>query len=349
MKKLMNPPISQANHAAVDARWLALHDEPVLDPDRRIIDPHHHLWDRKGMEYEADELLADLYCGHDIRATVFVQCRTHYRDHDPPLLRPVGETEYVARLAADIDQAHPQLQACKGIICHADLTAGDQLEAVLKAHIEAGRGRVKGVRHSTAWDADPEVFNPELGGGPHMLREESFRTGVARLAEWGLTYDAWVYHPQIPEVAALARACPQAIIVLNHAGGPVGIGKYAASPRAVFEEWLHSMRELASCPNVSVKLGGLAMRISGTTFHQQATPPGSEALAERWAPYVHACIEAFGPQRCMFESNFPVDKASCSYAVLWNAFKRLAARYSEEDQDALFFGTAQRVYALAIE
>jgi len=344
----MSHPTSQANHPTVDARWLALHDEPILEPGRRIIDPHHHLWDRKGMKYEAGELTSDLLCGHDIRATVFAQCRTHYREHGPLALRPVGETEYAARIAAQIDANHPQLHACQGIICHADMASGDALDEVLRAHIKAGQGRVKGVRHSTAWDRDPEVFNPELGGGPHALAHEPFRAGVAHLATLGLSFDTWVYHPQIPEVAALARACPQTTIVLNHAGGPVGIGKYAASPHAVFDDWLRAMHELATCPNVYVKLGGLAMRISGTTFHKQATPPDSLALAERWQPYVDACVDAFDASRCMFESNFPVDKASCSYPVLWNAFKRLARRYSEAEKDALFFDTARRVYRLDV-
>ncbi len=343
----MSHPSDQAKHPTVDTRWLRLHDEPILDPGQHIIDPHHHLWDRKGMQYEAAELVEDLDCGHDIRATVFVQCRTHYRTDGPAVLRPVGETEYVVRLAEQIDREHPRRHACKGIICHADLASGDDLKVALAAHMEAGAGRLRGVRHSTAWDADPDVFNPELGGGPHALADERLRTGLAYVASQGMTFDAWVYHPQIDEVTALARACPQATIVLNHAGGPVGIGTYADSRVTVFADWSRSMHALAACPNVVVKLGGLAMRISGTDFHQRPTPPDSLALAERWAPYVHGCIDAFGPQRCMFESNFPVDKASCSYAVLWNAFKRLAAQYSEAERDALFFGTAERVYGLA--
>ena len=335
-----------AAHLKVDPEWLALRSEPILDPGRTIVDPHHHLWDRAGLSYEASELTRDLLSGHKVRGTVFVQCRTHYRESGPQWLRPVGETEYVVRIAEDIDKAHPLFGACAGIVGHADLNLGAAVEKVVVAHVEAGRGRFRGVRHSSAWDANSVVYNPELGAVRYMMRSSRFRDGVARVASMGLSFDAWVYHPQIPEVTELARACPEATIVLNHVGGPIGVGPYAADRVGVFSEWREAMRELAGCENVFVKLGGLAMRISGHTFHEQTMPPNSETLALAWRPFVETSIELFGADRCMFESNFPVDKASCSFAILWNAFKRLASVASDEDQDKLLSATAARVYRL---
>ncbi|MGD9942106.1 MAG: amidohydrolase [Burkholderiaceae bacterium] len=339
---------AKAAHPHVNDEWLSRHDEPVIEPDRRIVDPHHHLWNRPGMEYEAPALLADLQSGHDIRATVFVQCRSRYRDSGPEELRPIGETEYVVDAAEAVDRADPSRRACAGIVGYADMRLGAAVQPVLEAHLQAGGGRFRGIRHSAAWSDDPVIFNPELGAVEHMLRMPAFQAGVDCVGRMGLSFDAWVYHPQIPDVAALARACPDTMIVLDHAGGPLGIGRFAADTAAVYRDWRRDMAGLATCPNVVVKLGGLAMRISGHHFHQQPAPPDSQALATAWRPYVEFCIEAFGADRCMFESNFPVDKASCSYRVLWNAFKRLAAGCSEPEKTALFESTASRVYRLSV-
>lgn len=325
--------------------WLALHAEPALHPEWPVIDPHHHLWARPGWHYDADEWLRDLDCGHQVQATVLVQCRAFYTPDGPEALRPVGETAHAAQCGEHAaSPGRPRI--CAGIVGHADLTLGDAVAPVLEAHALAGRGRFRGIRHSTAWDRDPVIANPELGGAAELLADPRFRARVARLAPLGLSYDAWLYHPQIDEVGPLARAFPNTTIVLNHLGGPLGIGRFAGRRAEVFAHWRKSIVRLAQYPNVSVKLGGLAMRISGRDFHRRARPAASDALADDWRPWIKVAIEAFGPQRCMFESNYPVEKASCAYGVLWNAFKRLCKPFSAGERDALLRATAARVYRL---
>ncbi|MGE0800509.1 MAG: amidohydrolase [Lautropia sp.] len=332
---------------AVDPHWLASHDEPALEPQRPVIDAHHHLWDHAGWPYGLDEWLAELDSGHRVVATVFVQCRSYYRRDGPEALRPVGETGYAAACAERCAAGPPGTPlACAGIVAHADLRLGAAVRPVLLAHLEAGAGRMRGIRHSTAWDPDPVVANPELGTVAGLAADSNFRAGFAELAPLGLSYDAWVYHPQIDEIAALARAFPETSIILDHAGGPAGIGRHS-DRAAVWSSWCRSMDALAACPNVTVKLGGLAMRINGSDFHCRPKPPDSAALAESFRPWVRGCIERFGADRCLFESNFPVDKASTGYRTLWNAFKRLAAEYPERDRGLLLAGTAARVYHLA--
>ena len=336
-----------SHYLSVREDWLARRVEPILEPDLPIVDPHHHLWDRGGWRYLLDELLADLNAGHRITDTVFIQCRAFHRAHGPEELRPVGETEFVNGVAAmSASGGYGPARICAGIIGHANLALGAKVEAVLEAHIRAGGGRFRGIRHITAWDADPVTLNPGNPAPEGLMGTAAFREGFAKLAAMDLTFDAWLYHPQIPELTALARAFPGARIVLDHVGGPLGIGRYAGRQKDVFAAWEPAIRELAACANVHVKLGGLGMRINGFGFDAQAEPPGSEALAAAWKPYIDTCIDAFGPGRCMFESNFPVDKGSYSYAVGWNTFKRLAAGASAAEKAALFAGTATRFYRL---
>jgi predicted TIM-barrel fold metal-dependent hydrolase len=217
---------------------------------------------------------------------------------------------------------------------------------VLEAHIRAGGGRFRGIRHITAYDADPSLMNPAYSPPPGLMGDKTFREGFACLAPLNLTFDAWLYHPQIGDVTALARAFPDTGICLNHVGGPLAIGSYAGKRDDVFATWSKSIRELATCRNVVVKVGGMAMRINGWDFHEKADPPSSEALAAAWKPYVETCIEAFGASRCMFESNFPVDKGSYGYGSFWNAGKLLAKGASASDKTDLFSGTAARFYRL---
>ncbi len=327
--------------------WLAQWHEPVIEPDLPIIDPHHHLWDRPDWRYVGDELLADLECGHKVLTTVFAQCRERYRPDGPVALKPLGETEFVVQVAHALEVRRGSARSvCAGIVGHADLTLGAQVRAVLEAQVRAAEGRFRGIRHAAAFDADPALAltMPRVSAG--LLRDARFRAGFTCLADLDLSFDAWVYHPQLGDVLALAQAFPETSIVLDHLGGPLGIGAYATRRDAVFAEWRAAILALAACPNVSVKLGGLGMRLCGFGFCDQPHPPTSEQLAGAWRPWVETCIEAFGSQRCMFESNFPVDRGSCSYAVLWNAFKRLAAGYSAADKGLLFAGTAARVYRL---
>ncbi|MBT4687863.1 MAG: amidohydrolase family protein, partial [Rhodospirillaceae bacterium] len=170
--------------------------------------------------------------------------------------------------------------------------------------------------------------------------------GFAQLAPLNMSFDAWFYHPQISELTDLARAFPETPIVMDHVGAPLGIGPYAGRRDEIFASWAKDISALAQCPNVHVKLGGLAMKLTGFGHHKLDVPPPSDVLAEAWKPYLMHCIEAFGPDRCMFESNFPVDKASCAYTTLWNAFKRVAADFGASEKAALFHDTAARFYRI---
>ncbi len=332
------------SHPQPDLTWLAQYCEDALEPDLPVIDPHHHLWERAG-GYLLDELIADTSAGHKIAATVFAQCGYAYRTSGPEHLRAVGETEFVAGVAQEAARRKLTTRVCAGIVGTADLAQGDRVEEVLQAHVTAGAGYFRGIRQITARH---EQFNASLLGRPplHQMADGTFRKGFARLTAMHLSFDAWLYHTQIGELTNLARAFPQTPIVLNHTGGPLGVGPYRGDPARTLREWTAAMQELATCPNVHVKLGGLAMAICGFDFHLQPKPPSSELLAASWKPYLHTAIELFGAHRCMFESNFPVDKAMCSYVVLWNAFKRIAAGASATEKAALFHDTAARFYRL---
>ncbi|MGD0432111.1 MAG: amidohydrolase family protein [Acetobacteraceae bacterium] len=327
--------------------WLARRTETILEPMLPIVDPHHHLWERPGWRYMLDDLLADTNSGHNIVATVFVQCRSMHRAGGPEEFRPVGETEFVNGVAAmSASGGYGATKICAGIVGHVGLTLGRRASAVLEAHIRAGGGRFRGIRHITAYDADPTLMNPAYSPPPGLMADKSFREGFACLAPLNLTFDAWLYHPQIGDVTSLAQSFPGTGICLNHVGGPLAIGKYAGKRDEVFAAWSKSIRDLAACPNVVVKLGGMAMRINGWDFHEKTDPPSSETLAAAWKPYVETCIEAFGANRCMFESNFPVDKGSYAYAPFWNACKLLAKGASAAEKTDLFSGTAARFYRL---
>ncbi len=333
---------------SADPDWLARRQEPILEPDLPVIDPHHHLWDLpRQPRYLAEELLQDATAGHNVRGTIFTDCTEAYRTDGPENMRPVGETEFVAAIAeASARGEYGPVALCAGIISYTDLREGESAAAVLEAHIEAGRGYFRGIRQSTAWDPHPEIRTTMRTPPQGLLLDPQFRKGFSRLAPLGLTFDSWVYHHQLPDVADLARSFPDTTIILDHVGGPIGIGPYAGKRDEVFAVWKAGILEVARQPNVSVKLGGLAMRLSGFGFHERPEPPSSEDLAQAWRPYIETCIEAFGPHRAMFESNFPVDQLSCSYAVLWNGFKRLAAGCSASEKADLFAGTAARVYGL---
>jgi len=347
---MSEPKLKTAIGTSVDVApaWLAAQAvEPILDPTLPIVDPHHHLWDMPHHRYLLPELLADTGSGHHVVATVFVDCMAFYRADGPDELKPVGETEFANGVAAMAASGRfGPTRACAGIVSHADLTRGAAVRAVLEAHIHAGNGRFRGIRHAGGWDASPEIRNSHTRPPQGLYGQADFRAGFAQLAPLGLSFEAWQYHPQLADVTALAQAFPDTSIVLNHCGGPLGVGPYAGRGDEIFAHWKRDLLALARCPNVSVKVGGLGMRISPSDFHARPAAPTSQQLADGWKPWVETCIEAFGAQRCMFESNFPVDKISTGYAVLWNAFKRLAAGASADDKTALFSGTASRVYRL---
>ena len=329
--------------------WLALHTEEVIDPQRPIVDPHHHLWDRGGQRYLIEEMTDDIASGHNIVATVYVDCRSMYRADGPEAFRPVGEVEFANGVAAmSASGGYGKAAICAGIVSHVNLLLGDGAKPVLEAEIAAGNGRYRGIRHSSPWDADPEVAGIYAMRPKGLLLDSTFRKGFACLAPLGLSFDAWLFHPQIGDLADLARAFPDTRIVLDHCGGPIGLGSYASRRDEIFMQWKASIMEIAKCPNVVVKLGGLAMRLLGYDFHERETPPSSEQVAAAWHPYIETCIEAFGPSRGMFESNFPPDKGQCSYQVIFNAFKRIAAPYSEAEKTALFSKTAADFYRLKL-
>lgn len=331
-----------------DEVWLSKAREEIIAPTQPIIDPHHHLWVESGATYLLDELLADVGDGHRIAATVFVQAHYGYRTTGPAQLAPVGETEKVAAMAKDARARSASTDVAAGIVAHADLLLGDAVDEVLEAHETAAEGRLRGIRHSVSRDElFPQgiVLRPAPAG---LLADSRYRAGLTRLERYGLVYDAMLYHRQIPELTSLARAMPDLQIVLDHCGCILGVGPYADRPAETFQAWRQDLSELSLCPNVRVKIGGFGMIVSGARWHESETPPSSADLAEAWRPYVETCIDRFGPDRCMFESNFPVDKAMYPYRTLWNAFKRLAQPLEPTERNALFYGTAASTYKLQI-
>jgi L-fuconolactonase len=328
-----------------DDRWLDRSVEEPIDPDVPLVDPHHHLWDHEGMgRYLLDELHADTGGGHQVEATVFVECAWGYRPDGPVALRPVGETEAVAAVAEAVTSG----AEIRGIVSFADLTLGDAVDDVLDAHTETGRGRFRGIRHAAAYVSDRAVRRTHTRPAPQLMADAAFRLGAHRLGARGLSFDTWLYHPQIPELTDLARAVPECTFVLDHLGGILGIGSYAGQRAEILRQWRLDMSELAGCPNVVVKLGGIGMVVAGLGFEQHADPPSSDDLVAAWGAPIAFTIEQFGAERCMFESNFPVDRMSCSYVTLWNAFKKMAADASTDERAALLGGTATRVYRLAV-
>jgi L-fuconolactonase len=333
-----------------DEAWLASAEpEPIIEPELPMIDTHHHLWLRGGHRYLLDELLADLNTGHhNVVATVFEECHSHYRAGGPEEMRPVGESEFVAGIAAmSASGNYGKTRVAAGIVGAVDLTLGERVEPVLLAQIRAAGGRFRGVRHSAGYDADPVIGNSGAAMQPGLYRRPDFRAGLARLTALGLAFDAWLYHPQLDDAVDLARALPASPIVMCHVGGFLGYGPYGGRRDEEFARWKRLMTELARSPNVAVKLGGMVNRGAAYDFHAAPTPPSSATLAEMWRPFVETCVELFGAGRCMFESNFPVDKMAVGYAALGNAFKRITAGASADEKLAIYSGTAERVYRLA--
>lgn len=324
--------------------WRDLTQEEALEPALPICDPHHHLWEHPGSTYRVGEFLDELG-GHALSHSVFVECVQHYRSTGAESLRAVGETEWVEALASASD-AHPGApRVAAGIVAFADLTLGAEVGAVLDAHLAAS-GRVRGIRYATAWDASDQIRPSHTHPTPGLMREPHFRAGFAELVRRDLAFDAWLYPHQIDELVDLARDFPAARIVLDHMGGPLGIGPYAGRRDEIREAWRTGLARLARCQNVAVKLGGQTMTSAGFGWHKRPAPPGSEELALALASYFDAAIQLFGPARCMFESNFPMDRASCSYGVLWNAFKRVTHPYGTDERARLLHGTAMDFYRL---
>ena len=336
---------------AKNQAWLDLVSEQAIDSEIPICDPHHHLWDKETTRlqdrYLIDEMLEDIGGGHNVVSTVFVECSAFFKPTGPEAFRCVGETEAINGLAAMCASGiYGNSQIAKGIIGHVDLRLGEVVGDILDAHIAAGGGRFRGIRHGAVWHESPEIRNHRSKPSEGLLLQQNFRSGFKHLAPRSLVFDAWVLHTQISDVIALARDFPETTIVLDHCGAPIGIGPYRGKTKEVLEVWKRDTAELARCDNVVVKLGGLGLDYPGFDWHSQPRPPTSTELRNVSAPYMEHLIEKFGPARCMFESNFPIDKHNFSYTVVWNSFKLLTRGYSLAERAALFHDTASRVYRL---
>ena len=334
--------------------WLALTAEPALEPEIPICDPHHHFWDMRTeripyQRYLLHELADDVNSGHNVRSTVFIEARAMYRSSGPEEMRPVGEVEFVQGLAAASESGlYGPTRAAASIVGHANLLLGDGVEPVLEALQTASPNRFRGIRHSVTWDPHPEIEVTAAHRMKGQLADDNFRAGARVLSRMGMSLEAWMYFPQLTELADFAKAVPDLTIILNHIGGLLRVGPYSNNDDEVLEAWRNGIAAVAECPNVNVKLGGIGMPRTGFDWHERDTPIGSEELAEDMAPLMNYCIEQFGPERSMFESNFPVDKVSYSYNVMYNAFKRLSKGYSDSERAAMFHDTAVRVYRVGV-
>jgi predicted TIM-barrel fold metal-dependent hydrolase len=331
--------------------WLALTTEPTLEPEIPICDPHHHFWEYRPeppdyQRYLLQELADDISSGHNVRSTVFVEARSNYRSDGPEEMRPVGEVEFVEGLAtASATGQYGPARAAAAIIGHANLNLGEDVERVLDALQAASPNRFRGIRHSVGWDPHPEVENR---GTERQLADDNFRAGAQVLARKGLVLENTVFFPQLPELAEFARAVPDLTIISNHIGGLMRIGPYANRDDEVLATWRSGIAAVAQCPNIVIKLGGVGQPRYGFDWHTRDVPIGSEELAESLGPLMTYCIDQFGPERSMFESNFPPDKVSYSYNVMYNAFKRLSKGYSVSERAAMFHDTAARVYQINV-
>jgi predicted TIM-barrel fold metal-dependent hydrolase len=331
----------------VREEWLALGREEAIEPELAIIDPHHHLWERHGERYLFPDLLADLNDGHDVRASVFVQCRAMYRAGGADEMKPLGEVEFVNGIAAQAASGgYGRRLACAGIVAGADLTLGERVTPVLERMRAAAGPRLAGLRNSVAWHESPDVRSSQILPPKGLMADARFRAGVRQLHKHGLTLDVWCYQTQLGELLDLVRANPDTTIVIDHLGGPLACGPYAGKRDEMFTPWRAALADLAKEPNTRLKLGGLGMKVGGFAFPYRPQPPTSQELAEAWRPYMETGIALFGARRCMFESNFPVCKGMFSARAFWNACKRIAAGASRDEKAALLAGTAIDVYRL---
>ena len=332
-----------------NSAWRSQLREEILEPERPIIDAHHHFWARSGEHYLLEDYLSDVEAGHNIRASVYVECGSNYRTEGPEMMNRLGEVEFVEEQALRALTLLPNAQICGAIVGTADLTYGAEIAQLLDAELAASPERLRGIRLSTKWDPDEALNHGRYVVPPQLLLDADFREGFSLLAPRKLSFDALVYHPQIPELTDLARAFPETTIILNHIGGLVANTRsYRDRKDEAIAQWKASMKDLARCPNVVVKLGGLGMAYVDYGIHNRERPATSDELAHIWGPLLKYCIDIFGPDRCMFESNFPPDRDSVDFHVLWNAFKRIAGGYSQAEKHELFFGTAARAYRMNV-
>ncbi len=325
-----------------DAAWLARRREAVLAPELTVIDPHHHLWVLGNQSYLLPDLEADLASGHRVEATIYMEASMGYDPADPSPMASAGEIDYALAARAMADGP-----AVSGIVSYIDLRRDRDVVPVVLEHLRRGKGALAGVRDTVSWSPYPELRNHRINPDAGALLTAPFRRGAAVLADHSLPLDLWLYQDQLAELAVTARQLPQVTFVVDHCGGPLMTGIYADHKPSRFAAWEAGIKALSDLPNVFLKLGGLGMRTVDLRLHERADPPSSEDLAEVWAPFVDICVAAAGPSRCMFESNFPVDKEVASYRTIWNAFKRLAMPYGTREARMLLAGTARAVYRLS--
>jgi predicted TIM-barrel fold metal-dependent hydrolase len=349
----MNGPLSRtpvklaaAPHVGIRPEWLALRTEPALEPALPIIDAHHHLWELPDKTYRVADLLDDMRGGHDIRATVFIECKTHYDTNEPAGFESLGEVRFACDEARKEQATGAHTKVAAAVVANADLLLGDKARQVLERMLDVSDARVRGIRNIAVWHADPTVRASAATPPQGLLSDRRFREGFRHLAPLGLSFDAWLVHTQIDELCALAAAFPDTRIVLNHVGGPLALGPYRGHRSEVFDAWRASVTALSRYHNVCMKLGGFGMPLFGFDFQELPLPPDSQTVASAIRPYVETCIDTFGATRCMFESNFPVDKGCFSYSLLWNAYKRITAGVPDAERAALFHDTAAAVYRI---
>ncbi|MCF8486396.1 MAG: amidohydrolase family protein [Rhodobacteraceae bacterium] len=332
--------LAPSPHYPVREDWLALAQEEVLAPAQVIFDCHHHLWDRPEGRYQTEAFLQDVGSGHAVRASLYIQCRTGYLTKGPEALRPLGEIETILRWG----QSAPLFPV--GMVGCADLQLGERIAPVLEAMATAANGRLRGIRNATAWHPDPAVRSNSRPAPAGLLRSDAFAKGARVLAAHRLPLDIWAYQTQLDEVYDLARAVPELAVIIDHCGGPLGVGPHRRDDAENFANWRAGLARLAALPNTKIKIGGFGLSVTGYDYATRALPPHSKVLAADWRAWVNTCLDLFGPKRAMFESNFPVDKGQFSYRTLWNAFKRLAAELTEQERADLFWRSAAQSYDL---
>jgi L-fuconolactonase len=332
----------------INPEWLGLAYEPALEPDLTIIDAHHHIWDPPGARYLFDDYLSDTRSGHRIAASVFIECHSMYRADGPEALKPIGETEFIAGVAAQSASGrYGETQICAGIVAHIDFSLGARFDEVIEAHMGVSGGRLCGFRGRVSSHPDPEINKWQTPAG--ILLEPASIEAMAVLANYGMPLDVWAYQVQHDDLCKTCERLPQLQVILDHAAGPLGCGPFRGRRAEMLPDWLDGIRRLASYPNTVIKFSGMGMRFAGFDYHRQELPPSSGQLADDWRPYFDACLETFGPDRIMFASNFPADKGSFGFGTAWNAFKRLSQGCSPQEKRALFSGTAARIYDLSVQ
>ena len=326
-------------------------DEPIIEPGIRIVDAHHHLFDRPNLRYLLDDFLGDAAAGHHIVGSVYVETQAMVRARGPAHLSSLGEIEFANGMGAMSSSGrYGDARVCAAIVGFADLSAGDRIAELLDKAQAAAPERFRGVRQMTfahPGEALKKLLAVRFPEG--ILKSDGFRQGLRQVASRGLSFDATVFHTQIPELAELADAFPDTTMVLNHLGMAMGYGLDADGRAEVFREWRTQMIELARRPNVVCKVGGLGMPFWGFGLEARKDVLGFTELADHWRPYVETGIEIFGANRCLMESNFPLEGVSCGYVPFWNAMKHIVRDASPAEKSALFHDTAVRVYRIDLE